>query len=257
MDLKGKVAIITGGGKGLGRVISLKFAQAGADLVLISRSKTELENVAAEAEKLGRKALVHVGDASLENVVQETVAAAVNHFGQVDILVNNAGIAGPIAPVDEIPLASWDQALAVNLTSYFLFCKYVIPVMKKQGNGSVINISSLLGLRGFPERTSYCATKWGVIGMSRALAYEVGQHNIRVNVICPGAVEGERITSVIETRAAERGVSFAEMLDLTTRDTPLRRLVDPAEVAAAAVFLASDAASGISGEEILVSGGRR
>lgn len=257
MDLKGKVAIITGGGKGLGRVISLKFAQAGADLVLISRSKTELENVAAEAKKLGRKALVHVGDASLENVVRETVAAAVNHFGQVDILVNNAGIAGPIAPVDEIPLEGWDQALAVNLTSYFLFCKYVIPVMKKQGNGSVINISSLLGLRGFPERTSYCATKWGVIGMSRALAYEVGQHNIRVNVICPGAVEGERITAVIETRAAERGVSFAEMLDLTTRDTPLRRLVDPAEVAAAAVFLASDAASGISGEEILVSGGRR
>ncbi|MGI6576291.1 MAG: SDR family NAD(P)-dependent oxidoreductase [bacterium] len=257
MNLHGKVALITGGGRGLGRVIALTFAKAGADLVLISRSQEALEFVAAEAEKLGRKVLFQAGHATEEETVKKLVNNAIDKFGKIDVLVNNVGIAGPIAPITDISLAGWEETIAINLTSYFLFCKYVIPIMKKQQSGSIINISSLAGLKGHINRTPYCASKWAILGMNRAIAMEVGPDNIRSNVVCPGAVAGERFTGILHQRAKDHGVTFDEMVKITSKDTPLRRLIDPEEIAATVLFLASDAASGISGEEILVSGGRR
>ncbi|MGE4282788.1 MAG: SDR family NAD(P)-dependent oxidoreductase [Clostridia bacterium] len=258
MNLKGKVALITGGGKGIGRVISRRFAQAGADLILVARTKEPLEEMAEEARSLGCRAIVFSGDASQEEVADQAVQQAISTFGKIDILVNNTGIEGPNAFVSDISIEDWNETMAVNLTSAFLFCKKVIPFMQKQQEGSIINISSLAGTKGIKCRSPYCASKWAIIGMTRAIAEEVGSYNIRANIICPGAVRGERMDRVIRKRAQDYGVSYEEMVNTTTKsNTPLGRFVEPDEIASTALFLASDEASGITGEEILVSAGRR
>ncbi|NMB16129.1 MAG: SDR family oxidoreductase [Firmicutes bacterium] len=257
MILEGKVAMITGGGKGIGRVISQRFARAGADLVLLARTEEALEEVADGARSLGRRALVFPGDASQEEVVENAVNQALKTLGHIDILVNNTGIEGPNSPIEGISRGDWDHTMAVNLTSAFLCCKKVIPFMRSQKQGSIINISSLAGTRGITNRSPYCASKWAMIGMSKAVAWEVGPDDIRVNVICPGAVEGERIDRVMHKRARDHGLTYGEMIAKTTSDTPLRRLVTPEEIAATALFLASDESSGITGEVMIVSGGRR
>ncbi|NLN17053.1 MAG: SDR family oxidoreductase [Firmicutes bacterium] len=257
MILQGKVAMITGGGKGIGRAISQRLAREGADLVLLARTAGPLEEVAGEARSLGRRALVLPGDASQEKTVEEAVNQAIATFGKVDILVNNTGIEGPNSPIEGISLADWDHTMAVNLTSAFLCCKQVIPHMRSRKQGSIINISSLAGTRGIINRSPYCASKWAMIGMAKAVAWEVGPDNIRVNVICPGAVEGERIERVMHKRARDHGLTYEEMVAKTTSDTPLRRFVTPEEIAATALFLASDESAGITGEVIIVSGGRR
>jgi NAD(P)-dependent dehydrogenase (short-subunit alcohol dehydrogenase family) len=258
MSLNGKVAIITGGGKGMGRVISKYFAQAGADLVLVARTKEPMEEMAEEARQMGRRAVVYAGDASLEEVAEGAVKLAIETFGKIDILVNNTGIEGPNAMVSDVTLEEWNESIGVNLTSAFLFCKKVTPYMQKQKSGSIIHISSLAGTKGIKCRTPYCASKWGMLGLSRAVAEEVGPDNVRSNVICPGAVHGERMDRVFRKRAIDEGITYEEIVNKTTlNNTPLRRQVEPDEIAQTAVFLASDAASGITGEEILVTGGRR
>lgn len=258
MNLQGKVALITGGGKGIGRVISQRLARAGADLVLVARTLEPLEEVAEEVRLLGRRAVVYAGDASNEEVAEEAVKKAIAELGKIDILVNNTGIEGPNAYLQDISLADWNESMAVNLNSAFLFCKKVIPYMKQNGSGSIINISSLAGTKGIKCRSPYCASKWAMIGMTRALAEELGPDNLRANIICPGAVRGERIERVMQKRAKDYGVSYEEIVKKTTLDnTPLGRFVDPGEIAATVLFLASDESSGITGEEIIVSGGRR
>lgn len=257
MELQNKVALITGGGKGIGRAVALRFGRAGADLVLTARTREPMEEVAAELAELGRTVLVVPGDAADEACAIEAVGAALARFGRLDILVNNVGIAGATAPVTEISREDWDRALAVNLTSAFLFCKHALPPMIERRSGCVVMISSLSGTRGQKNRTPYCATKWGMIGLARAVAEEAGPYNIRVNTICPGAVAGERFDAVLRRRAADNGCTVEEMLEKTLADTPLRRMVTEEEVAAAALFLAGDGAAGITGAEIIVSGGRR
>lgn len=257
MDLRGKVALITGGGKGLGRIISRRFAQAGADLVLVARTSDPLKQIAQESKESGLRTLVFPGDATREEVVEKAVQEALATLGRIDILVNNTGIEGPNALITDISREDWDQSIAVNLTSAFLFCKKVIPSMRERQRGCIINISSLAGTKGIICRAPYCASKWGMIGMSRVIAEEVGPDNIRVNVICPGAVEGERIERVMRKRAQDYGVTYEEIIAMTTKNTPLRRMVTPEEVASVVLFLASDEASGITGQEIIVSGGRR
>ena len=257
MDLQGKIALVTGGGKGIGRAIALRFAKAGADLVLVARTQAALREAAAEIEAMGRRTLVCPGDVTAEEVAARAVREALAAFGRLDVLVNNAGIEGATAPVTGISREDWDYALAVNLTAAFLFCKHAVPSMIERQAGCIINISSLSGLKGTANRTPYCATKWGLIGLSRAVAEEVGPYKIRVNTVCPGAVAGERFARVLEKRARDRGISTEEMLAKTLSDTPLRRMVTEEEVASVALFLASDEASGITGEEILVSAGRR
>lgn len=257
MELNGKVALITGGGKGIGKAISRHFVNAGADLIIFARTREPLNDMAREAAALERKVLVAQGDGSVENDVKDAVKQGLDTFGKIDILVNNTGIEGPNAHITDISLKDWEQTMAVNLSSAFLFCKYVIPSMVQRESGCIINISSLAGTKGIIARSPYCASKWGIIGMSRAVAEEVGPDGIRVNVICPGAVAGERFDRVVKKRAHDYGVSFEEMIETTTKATPLRRYVTENEIAKTALFLASDAASGITGEEIVVSGGRR
>jgi NAD(P)-dependent dehydrogenase (short-subunit alcohol dehydrogenase family) len=257
MNLVGKVAIITGGGKGIGGVTSRRFLQAGADLVIVARTPEPLQAVAADGDKLGRKVIVCQGDASQEAVADQVVTAALREFGKIDILVNNTGIEGPNATLAEVSLEEWRHTFAVNLDSAFLFSKKVIPAMRKQRSGSIINIASLAGTKGIVCRSPYCASKWAMIGMSRAMAAELGPDNVRVNVIVPGGIAGERFERVLHKRAKDYGVTYEEMVAMTCKETPLRRLVTEDEIASMALYLASDEASGITGEEIMVTGGRR
>ena len=257
MELADRVALVTGAGHGIGAAISRSLATSGADIVLVGRSIAPLDETARQLRSLGRRTLVVTGDVSIERTAVEALEGVMREFGRLDILVNNAGIEGPIADLCDITLEDWESCIAVNLRSVFLFCKHAIPAMKRGGAGSIVNISSLLGLKGLKRRTAYCSSKWAMRGLSRALADELGPDNIRVNTVCPGAVEGGRIERVLRERAHDHSMSYDEMRASIEAATPLRRLIAPDEIAEVVRFLCTDAASGITGEEVLVSGGRR
>ena len=255
MKLPDQAAIVTGGGQGIGKAIALKLAREGADVLLSGRHRDTLENTAREIEKLGRRSVVAVTDVSQELQVSAMVEAALQSFGRIDILVNNAGVAGPTAPITNVSRDEWDHVFAVNLTGAFLCAKAVIPHMIERRSGKIINISSIAGKLAYALRSPYAASKWGMIGLSRTLAQELGPHNIQVNAICPGPTDGERIRGVIAERAHELGQSEAEVERLYVESTALKRMVDPDHVAAMVVLLVSNEGSSITGEAIDVSAG--
>jgi NAD(P)-dependent dehydrogenase (short-subunit alcohol dehydrogenase family) len=255
MELHNKIAVITGGGRGIGRVIALACAREGANLVLASRSKEALEETRAMVEDLGRKALVVPTDIRQEERVHNLAEQTLSHYGRIDILVNNSGIAGPTTPLWNITLADWEETFAVNVTGVYLCCRAFLPGMIEQRSGSIIMISSMTGKRPLYGRTPYAGTKLALVGIARTLAWEVGPYGIRVNVISPGAVEGERVKQVVRNQAAAQGISEDEALRQFTSSSPLGRLVPPVDIAAAAVFLASDRSASITGEDLNVSAG--
>jgi len=255
MLLKDKVAVITGGGRGIGRAIALAYAREGARLVLAARSVEGLEETQRMVADEGGKALVAPTDISNVESVAALAQKASEHFGRVDILVNNSGIAGPTAPLWEITPDDWDVTFAVNVRGTFLCCRAFLPAMIAQSSGSIIIIGSMTGKRPLMGRTPYSASKLALVGLARTLAWETGPHGIRVNVISPGPVEGERIEMVIRKQAEVKGISINEARLAFLRDSPMNRLVPPQDVAAAAVFLASERASSITGEDLNVSAG--
>ncbi|MEM2111944.1 MAG: SDR family NAD(P)-dependent oxidoreductase [Candidatus Bathyarchaeia archaeon] len=255
MRLLGKVAFVTGGGVGIGRAISLMFAREGADVSLAARSIDRMEEVAHEIRAMGRKALVNAMDVTSVEQVDRAVKRTLEEFGRIDILVNNSGIAGPTAPVYEITPEQWDETFNVNLKGAFLCCRAIVPIMIKQRSGKIINIASMTGKRPLPMRTPYCATKMGLIGFTRCLASELGKFNINVNAICPGPVAGSRIESVIKNAAKAEGVSEEEVRNRFLSASPLRRFVSAEDVAKCAVFLASDDATNMTGQDINVTAG--
>ena len=255
MELQNKIAVITGGGRGIGRAIALAYAKEGANLVLASRSQEALEETQTMVEEFGRKALVVSTDIRREDSVRNLAERALHHFGHVDILVNNSGIAGPTASLWNINLTDWEETFAVNVTGAYLCCRAFLPGMIEQRSGSIIMISSMTGKRPLYGRTPYAASKLALVGIARTLAWEVGSHGIRVNVISPGAVEGERIKQVVHNQAVAQGISEEEALQQFTSNSPLGRLVPPGDIAAAAIFLASDKAASITGEDMNVSAG--
>jgi NAD(P)-dependent dehydrogenase (short-subunit alcohol dehydrogenase family) len=255
MKLPDQAAIVTGGGQGIGKAIALSLAREGADVLVSGRHRETLENTAREIEKLGRRSVVAVTDVSQEPQVSTMVEAALQNFGRIDILVNNAGITGPTAPITNVSRDEWDHVFAVNLTGAFLCAKAVIPHMIERRSGKIINISSIAGKLAYALRSPYAASKWGMIGLSRTLAQELGPHNIQVNAICPGPTAGERMRGVIAGRAHELGQSEAEVERLYVEGTALKRMVDPDHVAAMVVLLVSNEGSSITGEAIDVSAG--
>ena len=257
MKLQSRAAIVTGGGHGIGRAIALRFAAEGCALTLAGTGRERLEATARELRESGARVLTSLTDVADEPAVERMTAATIGEFGRLDILVNNAGIAGPTSSVADMAREEWDRTLAVNLTGALLCAKHALPHMIARGGGRILNITSVAGFIGYPLRSAYAASKWGMIGLTQSLALEAGSHGITVNAIAPGSTRGERMSRVIRTRAQAMGKSEAEVEREYLDPTALKRMVDEEDVAAMALFLASDEARNITGETISVSGGFR
>jgi len=188
MSMEGKNAIVTGAGKGIGRAIALRLAAEGADLCLVSRTKSDLDRLAGEITKMGRKAIALEGDVSRERDVRSIVEKVRREFRGIDILINNAGL-GYFSPVTEMKTEQFDEMWGVNMRGVFLFSREVLPDMIKRQSGDIVNISSLAGRNAFIGGAGYASTKWGLIGFSRSLMLEVREKNIRIITVCPGSVD--------------------------------------------------------------------
>jgi len=207
--LRGKVAIVTGASKGIGRVLSQVFAREGASVVCAARSRELVEETARLVTGVGGRAVAVTCDASREDDVRRLVEAAVKAFGSLTTLVNNAGDGGPTRPVQDYSLEDWRYTLDSCLTSSYLCIRFAVPEMIRAGGGAIVNISSVAGRRGLAYRIGYCAAKAGQVGMTYGMALELGPHNITVNAIAPGAVEGDRIDRVIAGQAEVRKIPVA------------------------------------------------
>lgn len=252
---KEQIAIVTGGGTGIGKAIAIAFAREGANVVLAARSKDRIEAVAAELRGLKTDPLPHVTDVSSDQAVGEMVGATLAKYGRIDVLVSNSGIAGPTGLARDVDSGAWDETLAINLSGAFYCAKHVSAPMIDRRRGSIVHIASVAGRIGYALRTPYAASKWGMIGLSHSLAAELGPYGIRVNAVLPGSTKGDRLDRVIAARAAAEGKSFDEMRDWYVKDAPLGRMVTEEEVAEAVLFLSSDAASGMTGQAVSVCGG--
>lgn len=257
MRLKDKVAIVTGGGRGIGKAISLSFAHEGAAVVVAATTLSKLEETVEEIRSMGGRAKAIQTDITEEKQVERMVTETIREYGQSDILVNNSGIGGPTARVVDLNLEDWNRVLAIDLTGSMLCTKYVLKQMIPRKSGVIINMAAEGGRAGdgragYPMRSPYCCAKMGVIGLTETLACEVGEYNIRVNAISPAAVKGERILNVVEGRAKAMGLPFDELMKKLTKDYSLGRMAEESEVAATAVFLASDESSAITGQTIII-----
>ncbi len=255
MELKGKVAIVTGAGRGIGRAISKVMAREGAAITLAARSLDQLQATASEIQGAGGRCAVVQTDVTSEDSVNQMVKETLDEFGTVDILVNNSGIAGPTALCEETTVEDWNATFAVNVIGPFLCAKAVLPTMKAKRSGRIINISSMSGKRPLVRRTPYTSSKMAVMGFTRTLAHEVGEFGITVNSVCPGATSGERIDNVIRNLAETQGKSEDEILAGFTDPSALKTLVDPDDTAEVVCFLASDRASKMTGQDINVTAG--
>ena len=255
MELEGKVAIVTGGSQGIGKAIALAYAREGADVVLAARSREKIEAVARQISETGRRALGVPTDVSKKSDVEAMVTETIGRFGKLDILVNNVGIAGPNAAVVEIKEEEWDEVMAVNLKGTMLCSQAALKHMIPQKRGWIINMSAIGGIRGYPRRSPYGVSKWGINGFTQALAVEVGPQNIQVNAICPGPVAGERLATVIARQAKATGVTPEEIEEGFRKKSPMGKIVTETEVAELAVFLASERSSGITGQIINIMAG--
>jgi NAD(P)-dependent dehydrogenase (short-subunit alcohol dehydrogenase family) len=253
--LDGKVAVVTGGGRGIGRAIALACAEAGADVALAARSADQIEEVAGLIEAQGRRALPVVTDLRDPDQVTRLADTVSAELGDVDVLVNNSGVAGPMKVLWEIDPEGWEETVQVNLTAVFLCCRAFLPRMIERRSGNIVVIGSVTGKRPLHGRTPYAATKLALVGLVRTLAWEVGEYGIRANLISPGAVAGDRIERVIAGQAETKGLTLDEAREELASGSPLKRFVEPEHVAEAVVFLASDAGASVTGEDFNVAGG--
>jgi NAD(P)-dependent dehydrogenase (short-subunit alcohol dehydrogenase family) len=251
LELKDKIAIITGGGRGIGRAIALALAREGADVVVVARTESELRQVASDIESNGRRSLVVVADISVPEQIEVMVDTAIGEFGRIDVLINNSGIQGPIVTVSDMDLEGWTQTLAVNLTGAMLCAKYVLKKsMIPRRSGVIVNISSASGRRGPANRSPYSSSKFGMVGLTQSLATEVGRQGIRVNCIAPGLVETDLTVRMLREASEQLNRPYERLVASINARTALDRMVTPEEVAALAVFLASEKSSGITGQTV-------
>lgn len=251
--LDGKHAVITGGGRGIGAAIARSLAGQGAAITLMGRTLPQLEQQAASLRELTAVHCESVDVARAESV-DAAFAAASARLGRIDILVNNAGQALS-APFVKTEPSLWQQMLDVNLTGVFLGTRAVLPAMLAAGWGRVINVTSTAGQKGYPYVSAYCAAKHGVIGLTRALALETARKNVTVNAVCPGYTDTDLVRDSIANIEAKTGRSHAEALAELTRFNPQGRLIDPGEVANAALWLCLPGSEAITGQSISVCGG--
>ncbi len=256
MLLKDKVAIVTGGGRGIGRAIALRFAAEEAAVLVAARTTAQVESVASEIAKAGGRAAWISADVSQEPDCARIVRAAEERLGPVSILVNNAGEYGPVKPVEDVSPAEWDRVIAVHLRGAFLLTRLVLPGMYARNSGVILNISSLSAKAAFSWGSPYAAAKAGMLGLTRVTAAEAGRKGVRVNAICPGPVTETQMSKELGEKLGERlGVSPEEGLKQFLQSILQGRGQKADEIASAALFLASDAASAITGQSLNVDGG--
>jgi NAD(P)-dependent dehydrogenase (short-subunit alcohol dehydrogenase family) len=250
---RARSVFITGAGSGLGQRMALAFGAAGYAVGVTGIEGTR--ETAAEIRGAGATALALDLDVRDPAQVDAAVLRMTAELGGIDVLVCNAGIEGPTAAAEEVVPADWNETLAVNLTGAFLCDRAVIPAMAARGGGSIIHIASIAGLQAYPLRSPYAVSKWGLIGLTQTLAAELGASNVRVNAVCPGPVQGDRMRRVIEHRAEAEGRERAEVEADYRGRTALGRLVEADDVVELVLFLASDAAKNITGQAIRVCAG--
>jgi len=256
MLLTGKVAIITGGGRGIGRAIARRFAAEGAAVLVAARTESEVRSVAAEIEQDGGRAAYVTGDVSRQADCAHIVSVAENRLGGESVLVNNAGDYGPVKPVEEIAPEEWDRVIAAHLRGAFLLTRLVLPGMYARNSGVILNISSLSAKAAYPWSAPYAAAKAGILALTRVTAAESARRGVRVNAICPGPVTETKMSK-------ELGIAIGARLGITPEAelaTFLESILQgrgqtAEEIAAAAAFLASEQASAITGQSLNVDGG--
>lgn len=249
--LKGRVAIVTGAGTGIGAAIARLLAENCCHVVLAGRRSAPLQTLALE---IG-------GVAVPTNVASEADVASlfdtcVQSHGRLDILVNNAGIAGPTVEIERENISDWDEVFAVNVRGVMLCIKHAVPLMKDRG-GAIVNVASDAVLRPKARRTAYAASKRAVLAITEATAQELGQHGIRVNSLVPGATDTEMLKEVFSARARYAGVSEAEIMEKAIRGTALKRISTPADIAAGALYLVGDASRTVTGTMLVIDAGMR
>jgi NAD(P)-dependent dehydrogenase (short-subunit alcohol dehydrogenase family) len=237
MLLKDRVAIVTGGTKGIGKGISLKFAREGCDVVVNARHIEDAKKIAAEIKSLGRRSLAIAADVSKSAEVNDMVARTVREFGKIDILVNNAGGVSGDSKIEDTTDEAWERVIGVNLTGQFLCCRAVVPHMKKKKYGKIVH---------------YHSAKGGVLGLTTDLAFELAPYNITVNAILPGPIRTEFFTEMLKSMTAAEGKAFFKMLE---SKVPMHRMGEPEEIAGVALFLASELSSYVTGQAINAGGG--
>jgi 3-oxoacyl-[acyl-carrier protein] reductase len=253
-DLLGRIALITGGGRGIGRAIAIEFARAGASVAIAARTAKELESTLAELTSLGCTAAAYTIDLADRAEPTRLASEVFGRFGQVDILVNNAGVGSSVdpRPVAEFSDGTWDLTIATNLTAPYLLCKATVPGMIARRWGRVVNIASIVATIGAEAGSAYAASKGGLVAFTKSLALEVAKHGVTANAICPGPVRTRTSDLRLTQIAAERGLEFAK---LESGLTPMGRRLDPVEIAHVAVFLASEQAAAITGQAWNVDAG--
>jgi NAD(P)-dependent dehydrogenase (short-subunit alcohol dehydrogenase family) len=245
-SLEGRVAIVTGSGQGIGEAIALTFAEAGAQLVIVDINIATAEATADDVRALGKQALVIPADVRDRGQVDNMIIKTLEKFEHIDIMVNNAGFGYMTVPLVEMVEEDWDKGIILNLKSIFVCCKAVGRVMIRQKKGNIINMSSMAGLVPYPMAINYSAAKAGVINLTQTLAVELAPHNIRVNALAPGVIETPLTAELYKKRP--------DLKEQRLEHIPLGRLGKPQDIANAALFLASEASSYISGQTILVNG---
>ena len=250
LDIKGLRVLVTAGANGIGLAIARAFAGEGAKVHIC-----DVDTEALAALKTSDPALTQtVCDVADRASVKTLFAETTNTLGGLDVLVNNAGVAGPTAKVDEMNPEDWDRCLQICLTGQFNCARLAVPFLRESKNASIVNISSAAGRLGFAMRTPYAAAKWGVIGFSKSLSIELGPDNVRVNAILPGLVAGDRQRRVLEAKAQQRGISFAEMEKTAFSYTSIKDYVTPQQIADQIVFMCSPKGRTISGQAISICG---
>ncbi len=255
MELRSRVAIVTGGSAGIGRAICLALAGQGATVVVAARNRDRLEETVREIRGRGGAAAAHSVDLARHEQIEEMVRETRREHGRIDVLVSNAAVAGPTAAAADLSASDWEATLAVNLTGAMVCARHVLPCMIEQRRGSIVNIAARAGMHGFLMRSPYAASKGGLIALTRTLAMEVGGHGIRVNCISPGPVDGEHARRVITEKAEALGIPYEQLMREKTAGIAMGRFVRAEEVAELALFLASDRSSGITGQNIVIDGG--
>jgi NAD(P)-dependent dehydrogenase (short-subunit alcohol dehydrogenase family) len=253
MDFKGKVALITGAGNGIGRAAALGFAQGGAKIVAVDRDTAGGEGTVGIIRQQGGEAMFVAADVTKSADVQAYVKAALDAYGSIDCFHNNAGIEGKVAPTAEYDEAMFDAVMGVNVKGVFLGLRHVLPVMLRQERGAVVNTASIAGLVGTAGMPAYVASKHAVIGLTKVAAAEVGKHGIRVNAVCPGPIDTRMVQDIAKQVSPNDPGSVEARY---SAGLPLRRYGTAEEVANLVLFLCSDLASNITGAQYVVDGGR-